>query len=53
MKIYFLYFSMTVAIQQFRPLEELALTGFFDSGLKTPDYFGFDIDDFDGAEIYE
>ena len=44
---------MAVAMQQFRPLEDLALTGLFDIGLKTPDYFGFDIDDFDGAEIYE
>ena len=46
MKIYFLIFVMTAAIPKYRKLPEVAIQ------IETlPDYFGFDIDDFDGIKL--
>ena len=50
MKIYFSVLTLTFAIPQFRKLTDLALTGLIEPE-TLPDYFGFEIDDFDGAEL--
>ena len=44
MKIHFLFFIMTSAIPKYRKLPEVVVQ------METlPDYFGFDVDDFDGV----
>ena len=50
MKIYFLVLTLTFVIPQFRKLTDLALTGLIEPE-TLPDYFEFEIDDFDGAEL--
>ena len=55
MKIYFVFFTnfvITSAIPQFRKLTDLASTGLFETE-TLPDYFGFDLDDFDAADRHD